>query len=69
MGLRDMRERAGKTVLETALALGISGQAVYWWEWGKNMPSASNLVKLADFYCCTVDELLRKDERKEAAGD
>lgn len=59
MTLKQARIKAGKTVLNVANALEISPQAVYKWEEGINMPTASNLVKLAELYGCTVDELLR----------
>lgn len=62
MGFRKAREEAGKTIVETAKAIGVSRQAVHGWERGEYKPSADTLMKLAAFYACTVDELLRKEE-------
>lgn len=59
MTLKEARIRAGKTVLNVANALEISPQAVYHWESGDTMPTPANLVRLAELYGCTVDELLR----------
>jgi len=62
MGFRKAREEAGKTVAETAKACGVTRQAVHGWERGEYKPSADMLVKLAEFYQCSVDDLLRKEE-------
>lgn len=61
MGLKEARTNAGKTVLEVAHALNVSPQAVYQWERGENAPSIPNLVGMAGLYCCSVDELLRRE--------
>lgn len=59
MGFRKAREEAGKSIVETAKAVGVSRQAVHGWERGDYKPSADMLVKIAAFYECTVDELLK----------
>lgn len=64
MSLKQCRLNAGRTVDEVANALQISRQAVYQWERGEAMPTASNLVKLAGLYCCTVDNLIMPEESK-----
>lgn len=61
MGFRKAREQAEKSVTETAKALGVSREAVYGWESGKYNPSAEMLVKLAAFYECSIDDLMRKE--------
>lgn len=64
MGFRAARERSGKTINETAIAVNVSRQAVHGWETGMYEPSAATLRKLAAFYQCSVDELLRKEDEK-----
>ena len=59
MAFKQARKAAGKTVAETAKALGVSRQSVYFWEKGETKPTVDMLVKLAEFYGCSTDELLR----------
>lgn len=59
MGFKTAREKANKTIAETARACGVTRQSVYGWEHGEYLPSANMLLKIADFYGCTVDHLLR----------
>lgn len=61
MAFREAREEAGKTIAETAKACGVSRQAVHGWERGDYMPSAAMLVKLAEFYKCSLDDLMRME--------
>lgn len=60
MSFREARQKAGKTVAEVMKHMGVSGAAVYMWETGETTPRPDKLVKLAEFYGVTVDELLRK---------
>lgn len=60
MGFKEARLKAGKKVSEVMAYMGVSDAAVYQWETGVTMPSGNKLVKLAEFYGCTVDELLKK---------
>lgn len=62
MGFRKAREEAGKSVVETARAVGVTRQAVHGWEHGDYKPSADMLMKLAAYYQCSVDKLLKKEE-------
>ena len=43
---------------ELANRMGVKQASVSAWESGKAMPSAENLIKLADILECTVDALL-----------
>ena len=61
MSYRQAREKAGKSVREVMEHMGVTDAAVYFWETGKTAPSTDKLLKLAAFYGCTVDELLRED--------
>lgn len=65
MSFRQARLRANKKVSDVMEYMGVSDAAVYQWESGFFYPAAAKLVKLADFYGCTVDELLRGNEVKK----
>ncbi len=59
MSFRTARQKADKTVQEVMKYMNVSDAAVYQWETGVTTPRADKLIKLAEFYECTVDELLR----------
>lgn len=59
MKFKEKRQAAGLSVLDVQKALGVSDATVYYWEAGKNKPTVEHLLKLADLYGCTVDELLK----------
>lgn len=61
MSFKNARLRAGKKVADVMEHLGVSDGAVYMWETGMTFPTVEKLKKLADFYGCTTDELLRED--------
>lgn len=62
MSFRQARKDAGKKVEETAAALGVSRQTVFYWERGTYKPEADKIIALAEFYGCSTDKLLREDE-------
>lgn len=66
MGLREMRLKADLQVKDVMRELGVSDAAVYYWETGANQPSANNLIRLANLYHCSIDDLIRetKDEQR-----
>ena len=60
--LRHLRQARGLTVRELAEALGYSGHShLSDIETGKREPRASFIVKIADFYGVSTDQLLRDD--------
>ena len=68
---RECREKAGYTQKYVALSLHVKPPSVSDWENGNTCPTIDNLIKMADLYGVTVDELLgragakrklRKDE-------
>ena len=61
MSLRSARVRAGKRVADVTALLGISDAAVYQWETGETRPRTAFLPRLAQFYGCSIDELLSDD--------
>lgn len=62
--LKYLRVNSGLTQREVAERIGIDQSAVALWETGKTAPRASILIKLSELYHCTVDDLLRDDEKE-----
>lgn len=59
--LKTLRLMSGKTQCEIAKEAGF-GQGIYAnWEAGRILPSAENLIKLANVYNCSVDYLLGRE--------
>ena len=61
MSFLAARERAGKTQTEVARHMEVTTGAISQWENGISAPKIERLKKLAAFYGCTVDELLKED--------
>lgn len=61
MSLKSERIKANKKVSEVMKHMGVTDAAVYQWESGQYTPRPDKLVKLAQFYGCTVDDLLKKN--------
>lgn len=55
---KEHRELKGYPQKEVAAILGVTVQAVSFWETGKRMPSYEQLLKLADLYHVSTDTLL-----------
>lgn len=66
MSLRVIRLATGKGLNQAAREAGVKGPQLSQWETGKIAPSTKNLVKLAAFYGCTIDALLRQDDATAA---
>lgn len=69
MAIRNARIAAGKTVKDVMDHMGVSDAAVYQWESGVFTPRADKLIKLADFFGVTVDELLKHDGDEPLSTD
>ena len=67
MGFRDARISAGLSVSQVMKNLRVSDAAVYQWETGVTRPTAKRLLEVARLYGCTVDDLLRQEDRTENA--
>ena len=65
--LSAARANAGLTQTEAARRLGVDQSAVSFWESGKKFPRASMLVKMADLYCCSIDELMGRGAGQNSA--
>ena len=61
MEIKKIRESRGMLQYELAIRMGVKQASVSAWESGKAMPSAENLLKLADILECTVDAILGRD--------
>lgn len=61
MEIKKIRESRGMLQYELANRMGVKQASVSAWESGKAMPSAENLLKLADILECTVDTILGRD--------
>ena len=62
MGMKECRLRAEMTVMDVAYIMGVSDTCVYMWEKGKTTPRPEKLLKLAQLYSCSVEDLLRKED-------
>lgn len=55
--IRELRKQNGISQEDVATALGVSRQAVTKWESGVSLPSSGNMIKLAELFKVSVDEL------------
>ena len=63
MRILELREELNLTQAEIAEVIKTSRTNIGRWEKGLNEPTASQLIKLADFFDCSIDYLLgRTDE-------
>ncbi len=61
--MRERRLRAAiPTQQEVAKAMGVQVSTISKWERGLAKPRADKLPKLAELYCCTIEELLADDD-------
>lgn len=56
------RTNAGLSQSEAARRLGVDQSTISGWEIGKSTPRGAMLVKVADLYCCTIDELFGRGQ-------
>lgn len=59
--LRDVRIKSGKKQRETAEYLGLNLRTYQYYEEGRSEPNISTLIKLADFFMVSLDELVGRD--------
>ena len=57
MTYREARKKAGLTMDDAASRLGVSRVALWLWETGRGNPLISNLVKMAEIYNVSPNEL------------
>ncbi|MDF2502782.1 helix-turn-helix domain-containing protein [Clostridium sp.] len=63
--LRQLRIENELNQIELSKRLNVAKQTVSNWENGNRTPDSDMLIKLADFFSCTVDYLLDRSESKE----
>ena len=61
MKIKDFRIKMGISQLELAQKLGLPPSTLFNYETGRAEPSISTLIKLADFYNVTIDELVGRE--------
>ena len=69
MSFLSARSKAGMSQAAVAEKLGIAPAAVSQWETGKTSPRTPMLLKVANLYGCTTDELLASTEGGEESGN
>lgn len=74
--LVDLRKDKGLTQQEFAEAIGFSDKSISKWERGYAIPTVDILIKIADFYGITVNDLIQenalsslKDKREREGGN
>jgi len=66
--ITELRERAGMTQAQLADKLDVDVSTVCKWETGVNTPRVDGILKLADMFRCSTDELLgREPPRRDSA--
>lgn len=66
--IKELRMERGITQSQLAVAIGVTQGAVYFWEKEINEPTAGCLIKLAEFFGISVDELLSFESQKESGN-
>ncbi len=59
--LKEIRKSSGKKQREVAEYLGVNIRTYQYYEGGHNEPSIPQLIKLADFFMVSLDELVGRD--------
>ncbi len=60
--LKELRSEAGVSMQQLASAVGVSNAAICKWENGEAEPKVSTLIRLSEFFDCTVDYLVGKTD-------
>ena len=60
--LRELRNEKEKTQAELASVLGVSRQVYANYENGINEPSIDTLIRLADYFECSIDYLVSRED-------
>ena len=59
--IKELRVEKGLSQAQLAERVGVTQGAIYFWEKGINEPTAGYLVKLAQVFSVSIDELLSFD--------
>ena len=60
--IKEMRLKLNYTQIEVSQATGIPQNTISWIESDKGIPNAYQCVLLANFFECSLDELLKREE-------
>ena len=60
--IREIRESFSLTQKQLGEKIGIDGHNIGDWERGKCEPSSDMLIKLADFFGCSIDYLVGRED-------
>ena len=63
--LKKLRTKKEKSFMQIQKELGISNQALSYWELGKRMPNSKHLSMLSDYYDVSADYILGKTDNPE----
>lgn len=66
MNLKEIRKKKGMSQEDVATAIGMSNQAVHYYENNLREPNLATLKKLTEVLGCTVDELIGEEEGGDA---
>jgi transcriptional regulator with XRE-family HTH domain len=60
--IKEQRLRLGLSQMQLAEKMDVKQSTVAMWENGKSLPRTEILIKLADLFGCTIDELVRGEK-------
>lgn len=66
--LLALRTEKGLSQEDLAEQMGVSRQSVSKWETGQSVPDLDKIIRLADLFDVTADELVREGERPQSPG-
>lgn len=66
--LKELREQKNISQAKLAVDLGVSIGCVGMWESTKQIPPATRLIEIADYFDVSVDELLGREPKKNLVG-
>lgn len=61
MNLQKIRKLKGKTQEDLARFLNVSRATIAMWETGRTSPDVATLIRIADFFDCSVDAIVGHD--------
>lgn len=67
--LKELRERKGLSMREAAKQLGLAPSTYHNYESGEREPNSEMLIKLANFYGCSIDYMIGNDVRYRNEAD
>ena len=65
MNIEKRRIAAGLSQRQLSRLVGVQQNTISQYEKGKREPSLEVLIKLADIFGCTIDELVRGEKKNE----